>query len=68
MTVQRHHTTISKNEVEMLLQRGQTERIAFISAKASKRALSETLAALENTHSGYLIVWRHKERNTAARA
>ncbi|MBV7338493.1 putative DNA binding domain-containing protein [Chloroflexi bacterium TSY] len=55
MIIQRHHATISENELKTLLQSGQSERVAFVSAKASKRALSETLAALANTHGGYLL-------------
>lgn len=56
MIVRRQLTVLSADEVLACIDAGQNERVAFLPAKASVRAISEVLAALANGAGGILLL------------
>ena len=56
MTLRRRYTTITAEEVQTLLAAGASARVALLTAKTTKPALAETLAAMANAGGGVVVL------------
>jgi ATP-dependent DNA helicase RecG len=56
VTLRRRYTTITAEEVQTLLAAGASARVALLTAKTTKPALTETLAAMANAGGGVAVL------------
>ena len=52
----RRPTALSGDELRHYLRRGQSDHMAFLTAKASARGIAETLSAMANANGGLLLL------------
>lgn len=56
MSLHRRYTTMSTDEVQVLLRGGASAHVALLPARISKQALAETLAAMANANGGLAVL------------
>jgi ATP-dependent DNA helicase RecG len=56
MLVRRHFSALAEEELNQLLEGGQSDRVVFLGANATQRSIAETLAALANANGGLVLL------------